>query len=86
MTASYTRKKTIVYDQKNPPPFKAVRYAETRVAYAQYIMSGFDKSIIDRAIKAVSAKTTISDFQINDKDTSLESLNCCFSCPFRSHY
>lgn len=82
ITSSPTRRKSIVQNQKNPSNFIVARYTETREAYVNYIISKLDKSVMDNAKETLVAKQTSSDFQANDKATSIEALACFESISF----
>ncbi|GAB4018403.1 hypothetical protein GCM10028808_52860 [Spirosoma migulaei] len=84
VTASPTRRKSIVQNQKNPDNFIVARYTEARQAYIDFVVSKFDASIITNARESLTAKQTTSDFQANDKSSSIESLDCYNNITFPS--
>lgn len=73
--ANVTRRKQIVYDAKNPVPFKTTRYGGVRESINEYLLGGMDPAIIQEGISSISQKTAVSKFQISDKESSLEALS-----------
>lgn len=75
MEANANRRRKIVYDAKFPSNFITTRYAEARPAIKSYFTSGYDENILVEACDQIELIQTITDFQANDKQTSLEVLD-----------
>lgn len=75
MTANAFRRRTIVEQAKNPKAYITARYKEAKDAIKAYFTSGYREEIIDKCIKALKAIEPESDFQQNDRATSLELLD-----------
>lgn len=74
LEANATRRKQIVSDTKYPEKFITTRYKDARENIKSYLTNGLDEDFILDAIddfKAIKPKT---DFQAQDKQLSIESL------------
>ena len=75
LTANSSRRKRIVYDAKNPKGFIVTRYKSAREAIKEYIISQYDENLMIDRINILEKKDVDSDFQENDRDTSIEALD-----------
>lgn len=69
-----TRRRKIVFDQKNPSPFIVARYSRAREIAIDYFCNNFDEEILIRGIEELENIVTTTDFQENDVSNSLEFL------------
>lgn len=74
LNATPQRRRRIVYDAKHPSNFIVTRYTDVRDAIKQYFISNYESSIIEDSIESHNAKVCTTDFQENDKITSIEAL------------
>lgn len=82
LKADPIRRRRIIEDQKEPLDFIAIRYADARKAMINYVIKGFNKSIIEDEIEKLSEKEIGTEFQENDAKTSIEALNCFLEIDF----
>lgn len=68
------RRRRIIEDQKEPLEFMVTRYKAAKLAMINYLKSGYDVDIIEKAIESLRAKKCITDFEKNDRKTSIEAL------------
>lgn len=69
------RKQSIVRDQKKPITTIVARYRTSRSAFSKYIINGFDKDILAKAIVRLQEREAITDWQISDKQNSITALH-----------
>lgn len=74
LQANSARRKRIVTDCKHPKKFITTRYTDAKNAVCQYFMSDYNTDIIDDSIAALEDKECKSDFQVQDRDLSIELL------------
>lgn len=78
-----SRRRKILEEQKYPKKgFGQTRYKEAREAIVKYIISGYDKSIIEDAKNIIKSKTAITDFEKSDKSSSVEVLESVLKTDF----
>lgn len=82
LKADSIRRRRIIEDQKQPLDFISIRYSDARKAMVNYVIKGFNKSIIENEIEKLSQKETGTEFQENDVKTSIEALNCFLEINF----
>lgn len=80
--ASKRRKASIVRNQKKPSTFKVARYKTAKNRMAKFIRNGFSYDEILSGIKDLQAKTCITEFQKNDRKTSIEALRLFLDLQF----
>ncbi len=68
------RRRRIIEEQKEPLEFIVTRYKEAKKAMIDFIKSGYDENIIDKAIEKLKEKKCVSDFEKNDRKTSIQAL------------
>lgn len=76
------RRRRIIEDQKEPLEFMVTRYKIAKLAMIDYLRSNYDVDIIDKAIEALRRKKCITDFEKNDKKTSIEALESFLEIKF----
>lgn len=75
MTATPSRRRQIVRDQKNPPLFKSTRYRDAREAIADHIASNMvDDEAALAAAQALRENTDGSDFVVQDRIHSAHAI------------
>ncbi|GAA3644522.1 hypothetical protein [Flavivirga jejuensis] len=79
------RRRRIIEDQKEPVEFMITRYKAAKEAMINYIKSGYDVDIIDNAIDKLRRKTCSTDFEKNDRKTSIEALESFLEIKFPEH-
>ncbi|WP_282087070.1 hypothetical protein [Aquimarina algiphila] len=68
------RRRRIIEEQKEPLEFIVTRYKEAKKAMIDFIISNYDENIIDKTIEKLKEKECISDFEKNDRKTSIQAL------------
>lgn len=74
LTANSLRRKQIVKDAKYPTAPIVTRYKEAREIIQGYVNGDYTKKDLDNYIKAFKVKPTTSDFQENDRVSSILAL------------
>lgn len=75
MIASPLRRRRIAADQKRPREFIVTRYRDAVAAMVEFLAAGGNSDrIITRAIADLEAKPVSTDFQLQDRDLSVEAL------------
>ena len=74
LEANATRRRQIVLDAKYPEKFIVTRYKDAREIIKQYLTNGFDEDIVLDAISGFEAIEPKNDFQEQDRDLSIASL------------
>ncbi|EHO07926.1 hypothetical protein VSP10_16660 [Myroides odoratimimus] len=72
--ANPTRRRRIVFDQKNPAAFIVTRYSRAKEIAIEYFINNFDDEILIQGIEELDNIESESDFQENDIANSLEFL------------
>ena len=75
MVASAARRRRIIMDQKRPREFIVTRYRDALSAMVDFLVGGTpDDGIIYRAMLDLEARPAATDFQMQDRDLSIEAL------------
>ena len=74
LEANPSRRRRIVFDQKNPVAFITTRYNKAREIAVEYFSSNFDEEIILGGIEDIDRDKNSTDFQANDNQKSMEYL------------
>lgn len=82
VTATIGRKRTIIKQQKNPPAFIIVRYATAKARMKRFFKNGFSNNEIINGIQFLQGKITLTDFQKNDRQNSIEALRMFLQLQF----
>ncbi|WP_299180717.1 hypothetical protein [uncultured Aquimarina sp.] len=76
------RRRRIIQEQKEPLPFIVTRYKEAKNAIINFIISNYNENIIDNTIEILNEKKCVSDFEISDRNTSIEALESFLEIKF----
>ena len=71
LEANPSRRKKIVFDQKNPVAFKTTRYSRAKDIAIEYFENEFNDEIIVRGIDELENAISKTDFQENDLENSI---------------
>lgn len=75
LEANPTRRKKIVFDQKNPAEFIVARYSKAREIACDFFCSGLDDEILIKGLDDLEVRENTTEFQENDTQNSIEYLN-----------
>jgi hypothetical protein len=80
--ASTKKKATLVRNQKKPITYRVARYRLAKSRMVKFIKNGFSYDEIISGINDLQAKQCLTEFQRNDRNTSIEALRLFLELQF----
>lgn len=80
LTATPSRRRRIIYEQRHPPTFQVIRYREAERAIVDYLVGGQDEKILEKARTRLAATVPESEFEAQKVQLCTEALEAFEDC------
>ncbi len=80
LTATPSRRRRIIFEQKHPPTFQVIRYREAERAIVDYLVGGQDEKILEKVRTRLAATVPETEFEAQKVQLCIEALDTFEEC------